>query len=351
MSIDREAVAALAQKRDPAGVVSIYVDADPVEAASMSPRWAEDVHVGLDHLECTERLHELRHRIGDAIDPTRHGRGRALFFGVTPGSWVTSFSVQMPLETSVTVSERPRLQPLLRALEAGHAAGIVVVSMAELRAVELALGEATDVLRIDTAPPPAEWSELKEPNRLREEDHLHVVREAAPRVEELARRRGWDRIVIAGNSRLVRPLVAKIAHSVDATVIEAKRQVPPEDRAPQIAARLCSHLTDASVKRSADLIERAHDAALAGGEGAVGVDDVLAAVTEGQARWVAVDADSPLHASGVRDPVGGVRLLDRIDAAAIIVERALATRADLSVVSGSEHPHLAEAGAVALLRW
>ena len=337
--------------RDPGGVVSIYVDADPAEAASAHPRWAEDIHVELAHLECADRLHELRHRIADSVDPSRHGRGRALFFGVTADSWVQSFSFQMPVETSVTLSERPRLEPLLQAMDAGRPAGIVIVSMAELRCVELAWGEAADVLRVDMEPPPAEWNELKEPNQLHEEDRLHIIREAEPRVEELVRRRGWDRIVVAGNARLVRPLAAKIAHRVDATVIEAKRQVLPEEHAPRIAERLGLHLADASARRSAELIDRAHDAALASGAGAVGVDDVLAAATEGQARWVAVDADSLLHASGVRDPAGGVKLLDRIDAAPLIVERALASGAEVSVLSGSEHPHLAVAGAVALLRW
>jgi hypothetical protein len=177
------------------------------------------------------------------------------------------------------------------------------------------------------------------------------VRSAVPRVEELARERGWDRIVLAGNPRLIRPLTAKIAGRIDATVVDAMRQVLPEDHAAHIASQLALHLADADARRAAELLDQAHDATYAGGAGAAGVDDVLAAVSDGRARWVAIDGDGPLHASGVQDPGHGVRLLERVDVAPMIIERALASRADVSVLSGRSHPQLAAAGALALLHW
>jgi len=351
MSIDRELIVSVAQLRDPDGIVSIYVDIDPAEAASTHPRWIEDVRVELGRLECTERLHELRHRIEDLLDPTQRGRGRALFFGVMPGGPVRSFAVQMPLEASVTMSDRARLQPLLEAMDAGRPAGIVIVSMAELRAIELAWGDAAEIVRVDVAPPPAEWSLRKEPTHLHAEDRLHIVRSAAPQVEELARRRGWDRIVLAGNPRLTRPLAAKLAGRVDATVVEAMRQVLPEDHAAHVASQLTLHVADAGARQAAARLDQAQNAAFAGGAGAAGVDDVLAALTEGRARWVAIDGDAPLHASGAQDSGSVVGLLERVDVAPMIIERAFATGADVSVLSGRSHPQLAEASALALLRW
>jgi release factor family 10 len=351
MRRDRESILAVAQMRDPMGIVSVYVDVDPAEAASTHPSWIEDVHVELGRLKCRERMHELRHPIAEAVDPTQHGRGRALFFGVSPAAPVKSFALQMPLETSVTLSERARLQPLLEAFDAGRPAGIVVVSMAELRAIELAWGEAADVARVDVEPAPAEWNLRKEPTQLHEEDRLHIVRSVVPRVEELARRRGWDRIVLAGNVRLTRPLAARLVGRVNATVAEAMRQVLPEDHAASIASQLGPHVADAGARRAAALLDRAYDAAFAGGSGAAGVDDVLAAVTDGRARWVAIDGDAQLHTSRVQDPGSGVRLLECVDVAARIIERALATRADVSVLPGQSYPQLAETGTLALLRW
>ena len=351
MSIDREAVLAVAGMRDPGGVVSIYVDVDPAEASSPRPCWSEAIRVELGRLDCAERVHELRHRITEALDPSQHGRGRTLFFGATLGSPVRSFVLQMPLETSVTLSERARLQPLLEAADAGRPAGIVVLSMAELRAIELAWGEALDVRRVPLAPPPAEWNERKEPNHVHEEDRLHILRSAEPLVEHLASARGWDRIVLAGNHRLTRPLAAKIVSQVDATVVEAMRQALPEDHVSHIADRFALHVADAGARRATDLLNRARDAALAGGLGAAGVQDVLAAVTVGRARWVAIDGDTPLSASGVRHRAGGVRVLDQTDVAPSIIERALASRAEVSVLPGSAHPQLADTGALALLRW
>ena len=351
MSIERETVLAVARMRDPAGVVSIYVDVDPLEAASRAPTWLEDFNVEVRRLNCQERLHELRREIADVVDPSRHGRGRALFFGATVGGAVHSFAVQLPLETSVRLAERPHLQPLLEALDEARPAGIVIVSMAELRAIELAWGEAADVVRREMTPPPSEWNERKEPNHLHDEDRLHIVRTAAPVVEKLARNRGWDRVVLAGNPRLTRPLAARITSHVDATVVEAVTNVLIEDGAPQVASRLRSHVAAAGERRAAALLDLAHDAALAGGRGAIGVDDVLDAVTEGRAAWVAIDGEAALHTSGVREPAGGVRLLHRADVADTIIERALETDATLTVLSGSTHPALRAAGAVAVLRW
>jgi hypothetical protein len=53
----------------------------------------------------------------------------------------------------------------------------------------------------------------------------------------------------------------------------------------------------------------------------------------------------------VQDPGSGVRLLECVDVAARIIERALATRADVSVLPGQSYPQLAETGTLALLRW
>jgi Bacterial archaeo-eukaryotic release factor family 10 len=351
VSIDRTAILDVARMRDPRGIVSMYVDVDPLEAASPSPTWQEAVHVELRRLECAERLHELRGQIADVVDPTRHGRGRALFFGVSGGGPVYSFAVQMPLETSVTMSEHAHLQPLLEALEAGRPVGIVIVSMAEVRAIEVAWGEVRDIVHVDVAPPPAEWSERKEPNRLHEEDRQHIVRTSEPRVEKLVRTRGWDRLVLAGNPRLTRPLAARIGAHGDATVIEAVRSVLPEDGAPAVASRLHLHVAAAAERRAAALLDRAHDGALSGGKGAIGADDVLRAVTEGRVQWVALARDAQLRAGPVEEGVAGVGLLDRTAVAELIIERAFETDAELAVLPGGAHPRLAEVGAAALLRW
>lgn len=350
MEIDRADLLDVARMQDPGGVVSVYVDVDMSEAASPTPAWAESIAVKLDGLDMPERLVQLRPVIAETIDPTRHGIGRALFFGATGGE-PHAFTIQMPLETSVTVAEAPRLLPLLAAVEAGRPAGIVAATLAEVRNLELAYGEVREIDRYIVRPPPAEWSERKEPNRLHEEDRRRIARHLVPRVERMIDEHGWDRVVLVGNSGLTHPLAKELRVGPDVVVHVEDRDVRSEEHPAEIANRVRHCLDSAHRARTGAALEHAYDAAAAGGRGATGLDAVLRAATDGRAEWVALDRDvtpGPIPAATAHE---GTALLSHTDAAACVIKRALETDARIAVVPGALYPRLAEVSAVALLRW
>lgn len=353
MTIDRAEVLDVAHLRDAGGVVSIYVDADLPESAGEGPTWAETVQVGLRRICPAERQHELQVEIAQVLDPTVSGRGRALFFGTTGGD-AHSFTTQLAIETSVTISETARLQPLLAALNAGRAAGIVVATLAEVRELELTDGAVTELQRRTIAPQRFEWSELKEPNRAHQEDLRRIVRDVGDRIDHLVAERGWDRLVVAGNPRLSRPAAEHMAPRHDVTVVDANSDVGAEEHPAQIAERFRADLELATRRRDGDLLARAEDAALAGGNGAIGVDEVLHAVTAGRAAWVALDRDATLHPHRADRPVtvpDAPRSGVSPDVTGQLIVRALETGTELAVLPGKHYPHLQDAGAIALLRW
>ncbi|MCS7007989.1 MAG: hypothetical protein NZL88_10590, partial [Gaiellaceae bacterium] len=112
--------------RDPLGVLSVYVDADPHEQAAARPSWVVAVENGLrevreqvkangDHARWRavfDRLDALGPEIAALVDARRPGRGRALFATVAGGEQRTVV-LQVPLESRVVLDEVPHLVPLV----------------------------------------------------------------------------------------------------------------------------------------------------------------------------------------------------------------------------------------------
>ena len=354
MEIERDQLLSACRLRDPRGVISVYVDAEPTETAGSPPGWAETVRVALRRVCSRERLRELDPAISRILEAGQGPRGRALFCGVSSGTPVV-FMVSPTLQTSVTVAETARLQPLLAARTNAGPAGIVIITAAEVRLLEIADGQARELVRESVAAPKFEWNDLKEPAAARREDARRIVRYVADRVQSTVTARGWNRIVVAGNPRLVRPLAESLASASHGLLVaESDHDVNPHEHPARIASRFHGELEAAAHRRDATLIAQAEDAALAGGRGAIGVDDVLNAVIEGRAAWIALDADAAL-ATGLTVPAGGIpghsSSVVATDVTAQLVEHALEGDVPLTVVRGAEHPRLQEAGALALLRW
>ncbi len=346
VEVDREQLERILRLRGADGVVSVYVDADPAEAASPAPAWAETVRVELRRLGLDGRLDEVGDDLDWAVAPRTHARGRAIFFGVRAGG-ADRIGLQMPLETSVTVAPTPRLLPLLSALDEGRPAGVVAATMAEVRIVEVAWGEAREIDRHPVAPPAAEWSELKEPNPLHEEDRRAIARGVAARTAEAVRRRGWTQVVLAGNDRLTHPVAEALRSLPGLAVMLEPWDVRPEQSSAEIASSARGRLLAAHRAAVAADAERAIGAAAGAGKGAVGLADVLRAVTDGRAAWVALDRDAASRPGTVE--VAREAPMSPADAVAGIVEGALRTDARIAVASTP--PGLASGGAVALLRW
>lgn len=388
-SVDPSAIAGL---RDRFGVLSVYVDADPREKAAARPAWVVAAENGLDEIRRRVRgdgdrerwtalvsaLESLAGELAAILDPRLPGRGRALFATVEGGD-VRRVSIQLPLVDRVSLDDVPDLTPLLVACDRGRPAGLVVVSHESVRVLETALGAVEDLAAFDVEPETSDWRELKGPaaanpglaqhsasqrDRFERRVEEHVERRLERLASELERtraRRGWDRLVIAGDPRLTQALRDELDRDqVDLALVDRRLNGLS---AAEIADALAPELEAANVRREASLVGRARDAALSGNAGALGLADVVAALEDGRVEHLLFDperafpgvraADGRLAPAGAEppgaDPSG---LVAEPSLTPHLVERALETDARVTPLSAAGAETLAEHGGIAaLLRW
>lgn len=378
--------------RDPIAVLSVYVDADPREQAAARPAWVvaaenglrdvrEQVKANGDHARWKavfERLDALEPELSALLDPRRPGRGRALFATVVGGE-LRTVSLHVPLTNRVALDEIPHLSPLVAALDRGRPVGILVATQADVRVLERRLGLVEELVSLSLEPDTSEWREMKGPaaanpalaqhaapqrdlfERRLEEHRLRALDLASRQLAELAGQRGWERALVAGERRAADRLAEALAGSrLEVRVVDKN----VHGLAPvEAAAALAAELEDELLRREERLVASALDSALSGNAGAVGVADVLAALEEGRvARLLLAEngpgagartADGRLVPAGVVPPGAAPDELVPVQSLAEhMVERALATDAQVTIVAAAAaEPLGGHGGVAALLRW
>lgn len=383
---------AIGRLRDPYGVLSVYVDADPHEQASARPSWVVVVENGLrevrervkancDHARWKavfDRLDALAPEIAALLDARRPGRGRALFATVAGGD-VQTLALQVPLESRVLLDDVPHLVPLVAALDRGRPVGILVVSHADVRVLEHRLGAVEELETTSLEPDTSEWRELKGPaaanpalaqhaasqrdlfERRLEEHRVRALDAATSSLVELGRRRGWERALVAGERRLAdRVREALSAARLEADVVDRNLHGLG---APEVGHALAADLEEGLARREQRLVARVLDETLSGNAGALGVPDVLGALEEGRVGHLLLSANGRLEGRRTPDgrllPAGvvppGVAEADLAPVSWLadhMVVRALETDARVTVVGAAAAEPLAPYdGVAALLRW
>ena len=282
-------------------------------------------------------------------DPRGHGSGRALFATVEAGD-VRAFAFQLPVRDGAWLGARPRLRPLIRSEALGRPAGLVLASRRQVHIVDWRFGEASEVSEV-TIPAPDEadiWSPRPPGHRgahtnnagsqadLRDRrldawvaEHLG---EPVERLAAFAARRGWADLVIAGDVALVELIANALPANAPRCILDAR--VLEWRGAAAAAAKLAPVLMRAREERLRELVAEAMDHAAAGGRGAVGDRDVLAALALGRVDQLLVDARDAADADTLDELVG---LAVETDAAVAALEPLTADG------SGTT--------AVAILRW
>jgi hypothetical protein len=300
-----------------------------------------------------------------------------LFAAVDSGE-VHSIAVQAVLPTGATLGEVARVLPLLAADE-GAPMGIVLVGRDIVRALEARLGAVEALVSFDVEPFVADGPERKgpaAPNPLRaqhvvsqreryerhvEAGHRGLLDKAAKAVSGLAARRGWELAVVAGDPRGAHPVSDELLRrGIETTSVDRDVEaVSPAQALEELGPVLVS------LRRRRDLrfVERARDAALARGPGALGLADTLTALGEGRVDHLLLDGGRDLLGAvgpgGELLPVGivppdvlGSELRSEPllgDRAAL---RALGSGARITVVDGEAALALADVdGVAATLRW
>lgn len=388
----KDLLLSLASLRDPFGVLSLYVAADPGQQATMRAPWAIELDNGLREVRervksegprerwvrLAERLDELEPELARLIDAREPGRGRALFAPVGGGE-VRRVSLQLPLPTCVVLEETAYLTPLVAAFDEGRPAGIVLLSQAGVRVLEERLGFVEELAAFELLVESGDWPEMKGPaaanpargqqtaaqrdryERRRDEQRARKLKAVVRELDPLVSDRGWDRLLIVGDPRLaqrVRDSLASFAG--EAVSIDRMLDHLP---AQALAGAVAAELERAARRRELALVEQATRAASSGGAGTLGLSQTLAALAEGRVAHLLFDTrrdyrgasapDGRLVAEGTVPPnVRDDELTPEPRLAERMIERALATGARVTPLEGAPADALGDyEGVAALLRW
>ncbi|GAA3081631.1 VLRF1 family aeRF1-type release factor [Streptosporangium carneum] len=384
---DRAALREVVAMSDELGVLSFYVTASPQEESSVRPAWRirfgnelsslrERVTADPDRtrrMAVLKRLEELEPDFRQLLDPSESGLGRVMFAPVGDGA-VRSFSFQLPVTDQTVMESTAYVRPLVNTVETAPPAGLVVLSRDGLRMIDYRYGLAEDIGRTGFEIPVEEWKQMRGPataeiarsaathrdkfERRVEENLTRQLRAAGPATAEEARRRGWQTIVLLGDVQLTEILASAVGGDViqvDAVVDSLTPAKLAEYVEPQLLA--------ARTRHGVDLVNRAKDAALSGGQGALGLEATLGALNDSRVAQLLLDEsrewsggrteDGRLYPQDatpegesqdtlVRDSTMGERM----------IERALDIDAEVIVLDGEAAENLAEFdGVAAILRW
>lgn len=396
--LEVELLRKVASLTDRLGVLSIYVGLRPEEESGLPPVWELETRRGLEEIgkrleqegderrakAFARRLAELRDDLALLLSPQERGRGRALFAQLTGGE-ATCLALQLPFVNRVTLAEHARTRPLVCAFEAGRPAGLALVSEEGLSLLEWRLGEVEELRLLPLVEPGEERRALLGPayahpkgapqagpgfrsgqqrnlfDRRVEDECERFLAGEAPTVRRLARERGWEDVIVAGDERLAGALAANLVDDAGPEVTLERRVLGWLSRA-ELAEAVAPALREARIRRQLDFLATVREEALAGGRGALGLADTLGALAEGRVEVLLLPGGRELHGTSAPDgrlfPAGQTApglspsdLRPEPDLAERMVERALAVGARVSLLADETEAALGVDEAAALLRW
>ncbi|MGH2987619.1 MAG: VLRF1 family aeRF1-type release factor [Solirubrobacterales bacterium] len=334
------------------GVVSVYL---AIDHADRSEGWRielKDRLAGVDRKVADRILARFRR---DAPPPT--GRTQIGYVEVGGERREIWNGFQMDgIATEVVAAGRPYLVPLVRMLDDGSPVGVVVVSLERVRVLGWALGQIEELDGWELEITSLDWHERKAPRRdpargtgasasgrdqhaqRLEHNRERFLKQAGGLVASRYGDRPWRRIVVIGEGD--RPRLLAMGTGPKRELVHEVRHDLIRAGAAEIGERLTEELEHLNRSREEALIAELNEAIGAGPGAALGPDEVLETLAEGRVRHVIFD--------GARE----FEQHDGVPASELMIERALATRAQVTPVEGLAAASLREHdGAAALLRY
>jgi len=275
-----------------------------------------------------ERARLIQERIDSAgrdiewlTDPTATGRGRGLYVGVASGEQVR-VSLHVPLADRLVYNERPYVRPLVTALDAGRATGIVIATNDQVRTLVWALGEATegdsyvfepsdDVSAREKKGPsgaasgadrgPSGTSHREQFDDRMEENRLRFLKATAETVVATFKADGIDQVTLSTSPKL-RETVRHLFEPSGFTLLSVDTSWH-DASARTIADAVWDVVTQARRQREQDLVDAVLSRGLSGSTGALGVAAVCAALNDGRVERLMYDTDMMI--SGYVDAASG----------------------------------------------
>lgn len=375
---ERQRLLKLADWRPPHGVISVYFDVDHGDRGAGWRVALKDGVKGLtepaEHegkLAFRETVDRILERF-DGTDEPPPGRGQVGFVEVSRKGGAEDWSTLQipPRENLVELGRRPALKLLVDLLERGHPRAVVAVSSERLRGwtwsrgrlepqddwdEELAIYDGRE--RKGARPQdPARGQAVSSSghdqyDQKLEENRKRFLQDFARRIGEDERVRGSELIAI-GEAPYLNEFTEAVPPTVDVQRLEGPDVIGEPDGA--ILDRVGPEIERSAAEREAELARAAIDAAMASeGRGAVGIDQISEALVEGRVDRLLLDCGLRFGAEQLSENARATAEQDgQLDGAELMIELALRTSADVTVVGGEVAEMLAEhGGAAALLRY
>ncbi len=380
--------------QDEVGVITVSIGFAPSSYAD-GPTGPETVRaqlrkLGADHPDrdaIQERIDELSDRVDELLDPRGEGRGRYLAAAVESGE-VIEHRLQVSLPAMADFDDGPTLRHLLEAFDEHEPAAALLLHANEAKLLQVGwtghdelqdwetrVGEI--VLGDDNKGPgpagpggpsgssggdPINPQGVNHRDQQRErvrENQDRFLRDLAGDVRSEVERRGLNRLVLVGQAH-ERSVVREAFGSGNGVRLLDVDRVASEGLEQDTLAAIEDALSEEHAAHEEELVVAARDRARSEGAGALGAEDVTAALVEGRVDHLLLGPELELHGWVTEQ---GTLLIDeddpRVEDATPeprfvhrMIERTMSTDGSITPVDGVAAELLDELGGVAaLLRW
>jgi peptide chain release factor subunit 1 len=282
-------------------VVSLYLDGRPdqhgretygvfvkKELAARTGEWTERTAAAESFRRDTERI--LRW-LEEQARPSANGL--AIFACAGDGDLFEAVQLDAPIEQNeLFVGPRPRVVPLMWIADQYRRYAAVVLDTHTARIFVFGLGRIEAEGEIDNVKTSRTevggWSQARFQRHV-DNFALQHVKEVVDNLDAITRQEGIDRVVLAGDDvvmSLVREQLPKHLEEKLAAVV--RLEVTASEK--EVTERTQAAMREADAREDSERVARVLDAQRAGGLGAAGVEEVRAALTNGQVHELLISA-------------------------------------------------------------
>lgn len=313
-----------------------------------------------------DALQQSKERIGnwlrDELDPSARG---AFIVAHEPDGVMMATGLNLPIETSVSLSVEPRLYSLIRIVEDYPTYAVLQIDQSEANLSFITHGARDRLVKLESTLFPRKQStgglNQKRYRRRAEERMEAFARDTIAETEKALRETGVDVLILAGNEVMISIVRNEMPDGLTGITVDHIRMEPTA--APHEKVDMTLPIAEAAERqREFESVERLKNAIGAGEFGVSGASEVLRALQNGQADALIMNdtfagdgwADYEMHVFGVgatplEHPIGGdTSKITEVELRDELVRLALNTGAEVDIIHSGvpiEESGVPEAGA------
>lgn len=361
-------------------VLSIYARTDPRDAPNASPPYAWEIELrnGLRRIAAEVQddraardafsavQQQVEQRLGN-LDGPHKGRSFMWMIKADGTDVLRLEGLHIPVaHTTAVWDARPHIAPLADLIDRAVPTGVILVGSEELRLIEWQSGFLNVAEPLVFELEIGDWREYRGAahgnsgggsTSVSHQEHFEarvdkqrdkLFERGAHAAAERTREIGWSRIVIVGEGQRLAAFRHAMPNELSSRVVDALDHNASHDGTGELEALLGPLLDREWLERTSRVVSEVHDHARAGGNGALGADEVLGALAEARVAHLVLDPAHDFSPAASAFEHAGITAPPALFAERAI-EAAVATGAKVSAVIEADCPALAEAGGMAAL--